>query len=64
MIATPRIALLLGMLSCLAAQPAWAVLVFLKGTDQPLRGYLVRETESMVVINQLLDNHPYALFVS
>jgi hypothetical protein len=48
--------LLVGMLVCLSAGPVFAVIIFLKGQDQPLRGYLLRETEDVVVFRQLLDS--------
>ncbi|MFW6169667.1 MAG: DnaJ-like cysteine-rich domain-containing protein [Planctomycetota bacterium] len=46
------LATLVVVVGCLATQPAWAVLVFLKGEDQPIRGYLVREDEDEIVISQ------------
>ena len=39
-----------------AARPASAVIIFLKGQDQPLLGYLVRETSDVVVFRQLLED--------
>ncbi|MGM0489692.1 MAG: hypothetical protein ACQESR_23410, partial [Planctomycetota bacterium] len=46
------IAILMVVVGCLATQPAWAVLVFVKGEEQPVRGYLVREDEDEMVVNQ------------
>ncbi len=48
--------LLVGALIFLAPQPASAVIIFLKGQDQPLLGYLVRETSDVVVFRQLLED--------
>ncbi len=50
---TTMMALLLGIAANLAAQPALAVIVLLKGQDEPLRGYFVRENEHVVVLQQL-----------
>ncbi len=47
---------LLSIIICMTAQPAWAVIIFLKEQDQPIRGYLLRANERVVVIDQLLDD--------
>jgi len=41
----------------LTVQPAWAVIVFLKGQDEPLRGYLLSSDDHKVVINELLPDN-------
>ena len=51
------IVLLLGAVVLLAPQPASAVIIFLKGQEAPLRGFLVRETEDVVVFRQLLEDN-------
>ncbi len=48
--------LLLGVLLWLTAHKAGAVIIFLKGQDQPVRGYLLRQNERVVVIDQLLPD--------
>jgi hypothetical protein len=40
----------------LAAEPAGAVIIFLKGVDQPIRGYLLRESERSLLIDQVLPD--------
>ncbi len=41
------------MITNLAIEPVLAVIVFLKGQDEPIRGYFVRENEHVVVLQQL-----------
>jgi hypothetical protein len=52
----PTIVALTLLAICLSAQPARAVLLFLKGKDQPIRGYFLRENEHVIVIRELLAN--------
>jgi hypothetical protein len=51
-----RTLLVLGLLTLMSARPAAAVIIFLKGQELPLRGYLVRETDDVVVFRQLLES--------
>lgn len=51
-VVTIALAILTVVAGCLATPPAWAVLVFVKGEDRPIRGYLVREDEEELVINR------------
>ncbi len=39
------------------AEPARAVILFLKGQDEPVRGYLLESDEHRVVINELLPDN-------
>ena len=47
---------LLVMVLCISAQPAAAVILYLKDQAQPIRGYFVRENEQVVVLQELLPN--------
>lgn len=44
------------LLFVLQASPAWGVIVFEKGKDQPIVGYLERQDDNLVVVRQLLPN--------
>jgi hypothetical protein len=47
---------LLIMVLCISAQPAAAVILYLKDQAPPIRGYFVREDEHVVVLRELLPN--------
>lgn len=49
--------ILASLVMLFAVQPALAVIVFLKGQDDPIRGYLVRENEHVIVIDQLMPDN-------
>ena len=51
------VTVLIGLVIYLVAQPAWAVIVFLKGQDEPIRGYFVRENEHVIVIDELMPDN-------
>ncbi len=38
------------------ASPVWGVIIFEKGKDQPIIGYLERQDDNLVVVRQLLPN--------
>lgn len=52
----PVMVLVIACLLCPWTVPAWAVIVFEKGSDVPTVGYLVRQDEKLVVIREELPN--------
>ncbi len=52
----PRIPLLIVLFMSLTAPQAMGVIIFLKGQEDPIRGYAVRENEHVVVLAQLMSD--------
>ena len=48
-----RILIGLLLLSAVCVQPAWGIIVFLKGEEKPVRGYLVSQTPQFIEIRAL-----------
>jgi hypothetical protein len=44
------------LLSVVQVSPAWGVIIFEKGKDQPIVGYLERQDDNLVVVRQLLPD--------
>ncbi len=45
--------LVLGLALWLGTSPTWAVIIHLKDRDEPIRGYLVRESDSAVIVAEV-----------